>query len=263
MRSHRIQGKRLIGSVCLLKHLLVCEDRSSQYVFLSRSQHLFHAETFAIPFALLLPLTGPYAMLPISSLSHQSPLGDLQTPSLPPCFWREDVNSQQNFPQRCYSWKYFCTRRFAACELQFWVSWEESLLSRLSAGIAIATLAQCQWPRFPSAPSFWTDSSDFNAPWTISLHAETALGKKKQLLIRAGCSLSFLPEKRAGKAFTTASLSAPLKSQMDNDHKAVPGSAISISFRVIRHRGNDACTGVAFLQIFASSGWEVGSTAWK
>lgn len=66
-----------------------------------------------------------------------------------------------------------------------------------------------------------------------------------------------------GKAFSMASLSAPLKSQLDNDHKAVLGSAISISFRVTRHRENDACTGVAFLQIFASLGWEVGSTAWK
>lgn len=122
----------------------------------------------------------PYAMLPVPSSCHKPPLGDLQTPSLPPCFRREDVNSQQNFPQRCCSWKYLCTLCSAARELQFWVSWEESLLSCLSAGIAIATLTQCQWPRFPSAPYLWTDSSDFNAPWTKSLHAETALEKKKK-----------------------------------------------------------------------------------
>lgn len=200
-------------------------------------------------FALLLLLpTRPCAMSPIPSLCHQPPLSDLQTPSLLPHLWREDVNSQQIFPQRCYSWKYFCSHCFAACELQFWVSWEESLLSCLSAGIAIATLAQCQWPRFLSAPSFWTDSSDFNAPWTKSLHAETALEKKKksELLIRAGCSLSFLPKKRVRKAFSMASLSAPLKSQMDNDHKAVSSLAISISRRVIRHHGNDACRGLLF-----------------
>jgi len=74
------------------------------------------------------------------------------------------------------------------------------------------------------------------------------------LLIRAGCSLSFLPEKRAGKAFSTASLSAPLKLQLDNDHKAVPGWAISIACRVILHRG--CCfTGIC---IFRLGDWEHG-----
>lgn len=156
---------------------------------------------FAIPFASLLPLAGPCPTSPIPSLCHQPPLGALQTPSLPPCFWREDVSSQQNFPQRCYSWKYFCTRRFAACKPQFWVSWEESLLSRLSAGIAIATLAQCQWPRFPSAPSFWTDSSDFNAPWTKSFHAETALKKKKKAFNQGWLFSFFSSWEASGEGF--------------------------------------------------------------
>lgn len=66
-----------------------------------------------------------------------------------------------------------------------------------------------------------------------------------------------------GKAFSMASLSAPLKSQLDNNHKTVLGSAISVSFTVIRQHGNDACTGAAFLQILAPLGWEVGSTVWK
>lgn len=150
------------------------------YVFKSLTTPVLCREIrYSFALLLLLP-TRPCAMSPIPSLCHQPPLSDLQTPPLLPHLRREDVNSQQNFPQRCYSWKYFCSYCFAACELQFWVSWEESLLSCLSAGIAIATLAQCQWPRFLSAPSFWTDSSDFNAPWTKSLHAETALEKKKK-----------------------------------------------------------------------------------
>lgn len=39
--------------------------------------------------------------------------------------------------------------------------------------------------------------------------------------------------------FSSASPSAPSKSQLDNGHKAVPGPVISISFSVRRHPGND------------------------
>ena len=85
---------------------------------------------------------------------------------------------------------------------------------------------------------------------------------RKMLLIRAGCSLSFIPERRAGMPFSTASPSAPSKSQLDNGHKAVPGPVISISFSLRRHPGNDAWVCLHgrcfFLQTFASSGWEVG-----
>lgn len=79
------------------------------------------------------------------------------------------------------------------------------------------------------------------------------------LLIRAGCSLFFTPEKRAGKAFSTASLSTSLKAQLDKDHKAMPAAVTSISLSVMRHHENDAfICGRLFHGYFASAGWEVG-----
>lgn len=171
-----IQGNQLVGPACLLKHLSVCQGGSPSSVFLSGSQRLCCAERFAIPCALpRLPPQCPCPLLMSPATARWS-----STTLLIALLPKGGCKQPTKFSTEILFMKIFL--HAPLCSLRAAVL---SFLGRKPiklpfCGIAIATLAQCQWPRFPSAPSFSTDSSDFNAPWTKSLHAETALGGEKK-----------------------------------------------------------------------------------
>lgn len=163
------------------------------------------------------PCASPRVPVPCSC--HQPPLAHLPPPSPPPHFRREAVNSQQKFSTEMLFMKFFffffarAALQPASCSFEF--SWEESLLSCLSAGL-------------PWQPSHNANGPDSLQPLLSQLTAvilmllepnlcmrrplwERRKKKKKRLLIRTSCSLfSFLSSwEGSGKTFSMASLSAP------------------------------------------------------